>query len=594
MKNFKLLIILLLTVFLFIGCKSEDSDEATDTTAPTISTKTLSFSNLSSTALKVSWSDASDDSTSDVSTLSYRIYKSNSSNIDTVSNIEANGTAIGDFAKGVTYSNITGLSPENSYYFNVIVKDNTGNKSTYTLNSTKTNRLPVSTKLASSTSFPTGNYVDDGKGTHSITAGYWFNGKSYYRITKIDTTSNASFMVAQNGITNANNPSKYSRFDWHKVGTDLYYCQITSDQDDANTAGEVDTASRTNPASNGCGSSAWSKLTAFNDVIGDFVDNSTYTHTISANQWINGNSTFSLIKNDIDNKFIIAQNSANNALSASKYSRFDWHKDGTDLYYCQIAYNKDSADDAEAVTKPTFTNAVAANCGTSPWSKLSPIPDIIGNFATSYSPYSISATKWIAGPDQFNVTKYNSTNQYFIAQNGANNAWSASKYSRFDWHKDGTDLYYCQIAYNKDTAADAEAVSNPTFTNATATNCGVGQWTKLSTISDIIGDFSETAGTYKSQHSVSATQWLNGKSSYTLIKGNATGKYFIGLNNADNAWNASKYSRFDWAKSGTDLYYCQSAYNKATAAEAEAVTTSDSSDPANSGCGGFPWTKLTP
>ena len=41
-------------------------------------------------------------------------------------------------------------------------------------------------------------------------------------------------------------------------------------------------------------------------------------------------------------------------------------------------------------------------------------------------------------------------------------------------------------------------------------------------------------------------------------------------------------------------YYCQIVYNKASLADAKADTAqADASDPANSGCGGFSWTKLT-
>lgn len=599
MKKFRLLIILLFATLLIIGCKTDDNDDettdttdTTDTTAPTIATKTLTFSNVSTTSLKISWSDASDDSTSDASTLSYGIYQSSSSNIDTVTNIEANGTAVGDFSAGVTFANSSGLAPSNTYYFNVIVKDASGNKSAYSIGSVKTSQLYQSTQLASKTvSFPIGNYVDNYNGTHTISAGLWANGKSYYTITKNDTTS--KFFIAQNGVTNSYNASKYSRFDWVISDSNLYYCQSAYDKDTAAEAEAVNTADSSDPTSSGCSSFAWSKLTPFNDVIGNFVDTYNGTHTISSTQWSNGSSTYNLIENYTADKYIIAQNGSSNTYNPSKYSRFDWVISGTDLYYCQIAYDKDTAAEAKAVNTAVDTSPSTGGCGSFAWSKITAFTDVVGNFADNYDgTHTISATKWINGTSKYILTKNKTASHYIIAQNGPINPYNPSKYSRFDWVKSGSDLYYCQSAYNKDSAVDAEAVTTSDSTDLTS-GCSGFAWSQISTISDIVGNFTDN---YKNPHTVLAAQWFNGKSEYKLTKSDTTNKFFIGLNSAGNAYNASKYSRFDWTKdsSSGQVYYCQSAYDKATAAGAEAVTTSDSSDPANSGCGGFAWSQLTP
>ena len=72
--------------------------------------------------------------------------------------------------------------------------------------------------------------------------------------------------------------------------------------------------------------------------------------------------------------------------------------------------------------------------------------------------------------------------------------------------------------------------------------------------------------------------------------------FVIAENDADNAYSAGLWSRFDWAWDGTDLYYCQTAFAEATEADALAVPAADSSDLLNAGCGAydFPWSKLTP
>lgn len=106
-------------------------------------------------------------------------------------------------------------------------------------------------------------------------------------------------------------------------------------------------------------------------------------------------------------------------------------------------------------------------------------------------------------------------------------------------------------------------------------------------------------GTYTDNYGGSNTftdsQWSDAYgATFSVVKTNRSDNYVIYQNSASNSYNPSKFSRVDFVEdSNSVLYYCQIAYDKDTAAEAEAVTTADRSDPANSGCSGFSWTKLT-
>ncbi len=64
---------------------------------------------------------------------------------------------------------------------------------------------------------------------------------------------------------------------------------------------------------------------------------------------------------------------------------------------------------------------------------------------------------------------------------------------------------------------------------------------------------------------------------------------------SDDAYNPSKYGRVRWTEPANNVfYYCTEVYGKTTIDEVKADTTrADESDPANSGCGGFSWTKAT-
>jgi hypothetical protein len=72
-------------------------------------------------------------------------------------------------------------------------------------------------------------------------------------------------------------------------------------------------------------------------------------------------------------------------------------------------------------------------------------------------------------------------------------------------------------------------------------------------------------------------------------------RYAVGENDKKKSFNPSLWSRFDWAWDGSDLYFCQTAYDAASEAAAEATPAADSSDltPAGTGCNGFPWSGLT-
>ncbi|WP_421663229.1 cadherin-like beta sandwich domain-containing protein [Lysinibacillus telephonicus] len=102
-----------------------------DDIPPVVSDGTINTTNINPTDVTLDWTKAEDNITPQ-GDLEYRIYQSNSNNIDTVNNIEENGKPLGSgFSKDLAIFNVTDLSPTTSYYFNVIVRDAAGNKSAY-------------------------------------------------------------------------------------------------------------------------------------------------------------------------------------------------------------------------------------------------------------------------------------------------------------------------------------------------------------------------------------------------------------------------------------------------------------------------------
>jgi hypothetical protein len=124
------------------------TEAALDTIPPTVSDGTIGTGGLSETGVTLSWTKATDN-VSIQSALQYLVYRSGSNNLSTVSDIEANGTAVGSYASDIGTLGVTGLTGGATYYFNVIVKDEAGNRSVYTTKQVTTPTPPNAAPTAS-------------------------------------------------------------------------------------------------------------------------------------------------------------------------------------------------------------------------------------------------------------------------------------------------------------------------------------------------------------------------------------------------------------------------------------------------------------
>src|SRR5678809_264899 len=90
----------------------------------------LAWQAASTSTVILSWTAATDD-VSAQDKLVYEVRQSRVNNLDTVANAETNGAIALAYGSGRTTATISGLTPGATYYFNVIVKDEAGNKSAY-------------------------------------------------------------------------------------------------------------------------------------------------------------------------------------------------------------------------------------------------------------------------------------------------------------------------------------------------------------------------------------------------------------------------------------------------------------------------------
>ena len=111
---------------------------STDSTAPTPGNSgTIGTSSVTSSGVTLSWTEGTDNLSAQAN-LQYEVRQSSSNNITTVANAEANGSIIQAYTAADSGHTVTGLQGNATYYFNVIVKDEGGNKAVYTTASATT------------------------------------------------------------------------------------------------------------------------------------------------------------------------------------------------------------------------------------------------------------------------------------------------------------------------------------------------------------------------------------------------------------------------------------------------------------------------
>ncbi|HNI28669.1 MAG TPA: fibronectin type III domain-containing protein, partial [Leptospiraceae bacterium] len=113
--------------FFFFGGIVSAIAAANSTASFSIPDPNLTFSNVQNTSVTVSWKSASAVS----GTITYKAYFSLISDMDTVANMESNGSFTQDYAASVNQMTFSGLIPNKYYYFNVAAQ-NSGTKLNYT------------------------------------------------------------------------------------------------------------------------------------------------------------------------------------------------------------------------------------------------------------------------------------------------------------------------------------------------------------------------------------------------------------------------------------------------------------------------------
>jgi len=115
------------------------------------------------------------------------------------------------------------------------------------------------------------------------------------------------------------------------------------------------------------------------EIAGSYVDDFGGMHDITNESWtqmydggdtgMDSTSMFAITQYDNEMSYLVAQNDSANAFEPDKWSRFDWTGSGSDVYYCQTAYDADTEEDA-AATPAADSDDLLTGCNNFPWTKM--------------------------------------------------------------------------------------------------------------------------------------------------------------------------------------------------------------------------------
>jgi len=326
-------------------------------------------------------------------------------------------------------------------------------------------------------------------------------------------------------------------------------------------------------------------------IAGAWVDNWGGNHAISSVAWESWSDSYIISQFDNDAGFAVAQNDADNSWNGGLWSRFDWAWIGDDLAYCQTAY--DAASESAALATPAAdASSPDSGCNGFPWTWLRAPVALQGFWETPVGSYfEVTAFSWSFDGFRADVVETNDAEGWAVARNALDGELFPGKWSRFEWMpSEYGEQWACQSAY--DAATEEEARDLAADRGDLGAGCNGGYWTPIRRPLPIEGTWADGWG---GSHTITAFVWENWGSVFEITEANASEGWLLAQNSVTNTYAPGLWSRFDWTwDSAGTLWYCQTAYEAASEADARATPAADPGDPATSGCGGFSWTSLAP
>lgn len=235
------------------------------------------------------------------------------------------------------------------------------------------------------------------------------------------------------------------------------------------------------------------------EIAGAFGDGYDIAHRIDDSVWQMATSTFDVIDFSNEERWLVAENSADNEFFSASYSRFEWTWDDGQLYYCQSVFAASSEAEAREAPRADASDLLAGCGGTFPWGLLTPIA-LAGSYVDDFAgKHLITPSVWKMGSSVFHLLEFSNDATWAVAQNDCDNAYSAGKYSRFDWlvlqggeggaagaagagaggaGGASSKVYYCQTGYDE-ASAEAARQLKPADSADLTNGCSGFAWSEL-------------------------------------------------------------------------------------------------------------------
>ena len=105
-------------------------------------------------------------------------------------------------------------------------------------------------------------------------------------------------------------------------------------------------------------------------IVGSWTDDFGGSHEITTETWTMAvGGVFHILDFDNVDRVVIAENDAANEFNPGAFSRMDWTMDGSDLYFCQTAFDAPTEQAAWETARADDTD-LAMGCGGFGWSGL--------------------------------------------------------------------------------------------------------------------------------------------------------------------------------------------------------------------------------
>ena len=247
-----------------------------------------------------------------------------------------------------------------------------------------------------------------------------------------------------------------------------------------------------------------------------------------------------------------------------------------------VADASDSTSDADDTTDTTGNTDPTDDTNTAGTEAF----ELIGEWASAWAEESITEDRWGAA----RIVTYDNDANVAIIQMPDDDEYNPSQFSKLVWTDIVEDTFhYCTVAYGQETEAAAQQAEDiADSTDLDGAGCGGFPWSALKPALEIRGSWASEWGS----ESISSHMWQTA----AVVEYDNEANVALTQMPPDDEYNPNQFSKLVWTEvEAGAFYYCTVAYGQETLEDARgAEDTADRDDLDGAGCGGFPWTELSP